>query len=189
MIDIADGQPAPVSRSIVLLCRIMSALCLFAIALEIGALILMLAAPEWLNRPSPQPCTGICVSHHGETPDFRDPVYLVGHVIAVGVFIWALLSVRRSFINVEHGQFFAHRTIVGLRNLAIGVLAYMTLEPLTGWLAKTLHALSQQHGEISILFGVSDDGLLMVIFTGAVIAITVALAHAARVAEENASFV
>ena len=75
------------------------------------------------------------------------------------------------------------------RNLAIGVLVRMALDPLSSWLGHTAHELGKEHGSISISFGVSDSGLLMVIFTGAVIAITAALAHAAKIAEENASFV
>ena len=189
MIDRPIAQSALVSPAIAWLCRIMGMLCLLAIALELVMVILMLAAPEWLTHSSPQPCTGVCVSHLEDGPDLRDPIYLVGHAIAVGILVWALLSVRGSFIGVEHGQFFTHRTIVGLRNLALGVLAYMMLEPLTGWLAKSVRALSQAHGEISPKLGFSDHGLLMVIFTGAIIAISVALAHAAKVAEENASFV
>ena len=190
MIDTPDAQPAPVSAGIVWLCRIMGVLSILALLFEAGAFILMLVAPDWLNQASPAGCSGVCVSHTTDgAPDFRDPIYLVGHGIAVAVFAWALWSVRGSFLAIERGQFFTHRVIAGLRNLAIGVLVRMALDPLSSWLGHTAHELGKEHGSISISFGVSDSGLLMVIFTGAVIAITAALAHAAKIAEENASFV
>jgi hypothetical protein len=190
MIDTPDAQPAPVSRGIVWLCRIMGGLSIFALLFEVGAFMVMLVAPDWLNQPSPPGCSGVCVSHSTDgVPDFRDPIFLVGHGIAVAVFAWALWSVRGSFLAIERGQFFTHRAIVGLRNLAIGVLIRMALDAFSSWLGHTVHELSKEHGSISVSFGLSDSGLLMVIFTGAVIAITAALAHAAKIAEENASFV
>jgi hypothetical protein len=190
MIDTPDAKPAPVSPGIVWLCRIMGVLSILALLFEVGAFVMMLVAPDWLNQPSPAGCSGVCVSHSaGGAPNFRDPVFLTGHALAVAVFAWALWSVRGSFLAIEHGQFFTHRVIVGLRNLAIGVLIRMALDPFSSWLGETIHELSKAHGAISISFGVSDSGLLMVIFTGAVIAITAALAHAAKIAEENASFV
>jgi hypothetical protein len=189
MIDIPDAQPAPVSRGIVWLCRIMGVLSILALLFEVGAFVVMLVAPDWLNQTPPD-CSGVCVTHSGSgAANFKDPIFLIGHGIAVAVFAWALWSVRGSFLAIERGQFFTHRAIVGLRNLAIGVLIRMALDPFSSWLGETVHELSKQHGSISISFGVSDSGLLMVIFTGAVIAITAALAHAAKIAEENASFV
>jgi hypothetical protein len=190
MIDTPNSPPAPVPTGILWLCRIMGWLCVLAIVFELGALALMIVAPDLLNQSSPDGSVTAVVTHDdSDGLPLRDPVYLIVHAIAVAVFIWALLSVRGSFVSLSRGQFFTHRTISGLRNLAVGVLVYMALNPLAGWLAKTVHMLGQKHGELTLSLGMSDQGLLMVIFTGAVIAISSALAHAAKVAEENASFV
>ncbi|MEP7210958.1 MAG: hypothetical protein ABI740_08995 [Alphaproteobacteria bacterium] len=188
MIDTPNVQSAPVPRGILWLCRIMGWLCVLAIVFELGALVVMIVAPDLLNQSSTGGSVKAIVNNDSDVP-LHDPVYLIVHGFAVAVFVWALLSVRGSFVSLSLGQFFTHRTITGLRNLAIGVLVYMALDPLAGWLAKTIHMLGQKHGELTLSFGISDQSLLMVIFTGAVIAISSALAHAARVAEENASFV
>lgn len=183
-------EPAPVPTPVLWLSRVMGWLCILGVVMQVGVFILMLAAPGLIESPPPCSGGGACISSHTDDADvIRDPVFLVAHAVAIGVFGWAMINARTSFLGIGKGDYFAHRTIAGLRNLAIGVLAYSALSPLARWLATTVHALSQKHGEISLSLGISSAGLITVVFTGAVILITAVMAHAAKVAEENQSFV
>src|SRR5688572_13149876 len=60
----------------------------------------------------------------------RDPFYIATRFVPLLLTVWALLSARRVFANVGHGEFFARSTSLGLRNLSLAVLLNMTVAPL-----------------------------------------------------------
>jgi hypothetical protein len=119
----------------------------------------------------------------------RDPLFLVAPTLSAGLVIWALLSARGALVAVGRGDFFAPRTLLGLRNMAIAVLLNLFLAPLAALLARLAFVSRFEHGSIALSFGASTSTLLMLIFAGAVMVISSVMAHAAKLADENRQFV
>ena len=105
------------------------------------------------------------------------------------LFMWALLSARRSFAGISEGAYFARPTVLGLRNFALAVLLYLTAAPVIIALAR-VHYASQFKGAVATFsLQVSTQIQLSIMFPLAVALISTLIARAARIADENRQFV
>ncbi len=122
----------------------------------------------------------------------QDLFYRIGSLVPVALYIWALLSARRSFIGVGRGEYFARPTVLGLRNLALAVLLYHTLAPLLETIPRVLYFMrtkGEQPADLSFSLGVTEPVMLMLVFAGAVALVSSVMARAAKIADENRQFV
>jgi hypothetical protein len=122
----------------------------------------------------------------------HDLLYKIGGLAPVALYIWALLSARRSFIGVGRGEFFSRPTVLGLRNMALAVLLYHTLAPLLQIVPQVLYFMRTKgdlKAELSFSVGINQPVMLMLVFAGAVALVSSVMAHAARIDDENRQFV
>lgn len=122
----------------------------------------------------------------------QDILYRIGGLVPIALYIWALLSARRSFIGVGRGEYFARPTVLGLRNLALAVLLYHTIAPVLEIIPRVLYFLrikGDQKAELSFSMGINEPVMLMLVFAGAVALVSSVMAHAAKIADENRQFV
>lgn len=122
----------------------------------------------------------------------QDFLYRIGSLIPIVLYIWALLSARRSFIGVGRGEYFARQTVLSLRNLAIAVLLYHTVAPLLEIIPRVLYFMrtkGERTAELSFSMGINEPVMLMLVFAGAVALVSSVMAHAAKIADENRQFV
>ena len=122
----------------------------------------------------------------------QDILYRIGGLVPIALYIWALLSARRSFIGVGRGEYFARPTVVGLRNLALAVLLYHTVAPILEIIPRVLYFIrvkDDQKAELDFSMGINEPVMLMLVFAGAVALVSSVMAHAAKIAEENRQFV
>ena len=124
------------------------------------------------------------------------PITPLGQVYAaivlalpVGVMLYGLFAVRRMFREFARGQVFTETTARHLQTFAATVLAQAPLGPLTA--AGISAALSVRNPPaeraITIAFSINDYFALLV--GGVLFAAATIMREAARIAEENASFV
>jgi hypothetical protein len=122
----------------------------------------------------------------------QDLLYKIGSLAPVALYIWALLSARRSFIGVGKGEYFSRPTVLGLRNMALAVLLYHTLAPLLQIIPQVLYFMRTKgdlKAELSFSMGINEPVMLMLVFAGAVALVSTVMAHAAKIADENRQFV
>lgn len=195
-----EASVAPPSAGIRWFARIMVWLCWVGIG---GALVLELmnlfgAIPEeWVVRDNEGASALISSSISVNDPaaptataDLRqDLLFRIAGLVPVGLFVWALLSARTSFLGVGRGDYFGRPTILGLRNLALAVLLHMTAAPAVMAMVKALYLSRFEHGQFELSFGLSASVMLQLVFTGAVALISSVMAHGAKLAEENRQFV
>jgi hypothetical protein len=111
---------------------------------------------------------------------------------SAGLFIWAMLSARASFIGVGRGAYFSQQTSLGLRNLSIAVLLYNTVSPIIEVVPRILYLGSfkgDRMGSVAISLSMNDQIALMLIFAAVVALVASVMAHAAKLADENRQFV
>jgi Protein of unknown function (DUF2975) len=204
-----EALPAAVERpstSMRLLARVLCWVCWLGIAFEVGGAVVSLfnlSVPgiEWSENDQGSVRTLIdfdarlkddaadAQSLIGLRQDF---FYRIGSLVPVAVYIWALLSARRSFIGVGRGEYFARATVLSLRNLALAVLLYHTVAPLLETVPRVLYLMrikGEQPAELSFSLGFNEPVMLMLVFAGAVALVSSVMAHAAKLADENRQFV
>jgi hypothetical protein len=122
----------------------------------------------------------------------QDFLYRIGSLVPIALYVWALLSARRSFIGVGRGEYFARQTVLSLRNLALAVLLYHTVAPLLEIIPRVLYFMrtkGERTAELSFSMGINEPVMLMLVFAGAVALVSSVMAHAAKIADENRQFV
>jgi hypothetical protein len=122
----------------------------------------------------------------------QDILYRIGGLVPIALYIWALLSARRSFIGVGRGEYFARPTVLSLRNLALAVLLYHTIAPILEVIPRVLYFMrvkGEQKAELSFSMGINEPVMLMLVFAGAVALVSTVMARAAKIADENRQFV
>jgi hypothetical protein len=195
-----EASAAPPSAGIRWFARIMIWLCWIGIG---GTLVLELtnlfgAIPEELVVQDNEGASALISSSitvndpaaPTATGDLRqDLLFRIAGLVPIGLFIWALLSVRVSFLGVGRGDYFGRPTILGLRNFALAVLLHMTAAPAVMAAAKALYLARFEHGQFELSFSLSASIMLQLVFTGAVALISSVMAHGAKLAEENRQFV
>src|SRR5215510_6454398 len=120
---------------------------------------------------------------------YHDLLFRITSLAPMAIFIYALRCARTSFAGIARGDYFAPRTVLGLRNLALAVLLHMIASPILLGIAKAAYASRFEHGSISVSFGLGDSSILMLIFAGSAALSSAVIARAAKIDEENRQFV
>ena len=193
MVDKTPAVPAGVRR----LAKVLGWLCWLGIAMTavFGLVFLFDLMPDdWIVRESGG---GQLLNISIEIADppnamkglFHDLLFRIVSLAPMAIFIFALWSARTSFVGIARGDYFAPRTVLGLRNLALAVLLHMIASPILLGMAKAAYASRFEHGSITMSLGLGDSTILMLIFAGAAALISTVIAHAAKIDDENRQFV
>jgi hypothetical protein len=109
--------------------------------------------------------------------------------IPVGVVIYGLFAARRMFAEFAGGEVFTERAARHLRTFAATVLAQAPLGPLTAAAFSAALSLGNPPGQRAITIGFSSNDYFALIVGGVLFAAATVIHEAARLADENKSFV
>jgi hypothetical protein len=109
--------------------------------------------------------------------------------IPVGVMIYGLLAARRMFGEFARGEIFTERAARCLQTFAATVLAQAPLGPLTAAGFSAALSLGNPPGQRAITIAFSINDYFALIVGGVLFAAATVMREAARLADENASFV
>jgi hypothetical protein len=198
----ADQPPRPLIRWSA---RVLSWLCWLIIALTAGiaAMKLFNALPQsWIVEGGEGLSSTLFHFGTGMTDPVANAEVMKGlradwlnrivGLLPSALFIWALLSARRSFVGVARGEYFARPTILGLRNLSLAVLLYQTVAPLVVFLPRALYFAAikgDREAQISASISINEPIALVLIFTAVVALVSTVMVRAAKLADENRQFV
>lgn len=203
----AVSSPPVLPRSAVVLSRLLSAACIAVMAFTVIAVLVAAFAPfgTMLAEMSEGHFDNFSYSFGTGAPALAAPpdsypasdlgaawrLIVFAWAAASSIFlIWGLNGARRCFDGIAAGRYFEAATVRGLRTLALGVLIYMVIEPVMKIVFGPFitHALTGKAvAELSIQL--TGNGMLILIFAGAVAVVANALTRAAAIAEENEQFV
>jgi hypothetical protein len=181
-----SSSTAPTDR-FVRLSRTMMWLTTFGIALIAVLTLLGAFIPDWTRN--------VALAKLGQA-GIALPITPLGQVLAgialaipVGVMLYGLVAVRRMFAGFARGAVFTVAAARDLQIFAATVLAQAPLGPLTAASLSAALSVGNPPNEraITIAFSINDYFALLV--GGVLLAIATVMREAARLAEENASFV
>jgi len=109
--------------------------------------------------------------------------------IPVGVMLYGLFAVRALFNEFAAGQLFTDRSARCLQIFAATILAQAPLGPLTTVALTSALTFGSPPGQRMVAVAFSLNDLFALIIGGVLYAVASVLREAARLAEENASFV
>ena len=109
--------------------------------------------------------------------------------IPVGVMIWGLWHVRALFRDFAQGRVFTEVAARHLQLFGISVLAQGPLGPLTATALGLALSLGNPPGQRYLVLTLSINDYFAVIIGGVLVAVAAAMREAAKLADENASFV
>lgn len=188
-----------VSPGLAWFARILALLCILGVVVAIGgaAAATFDLIPVQLDAP---PGSGVALFDSAVSIDdpsrpdamrglLRDPVFMIARLAPLGFLVWALMSARVCFIGLARGEWFARRTVTGLRNLSLATLLFMTLAPIIVGLGRLPYLSGFEHGSFSVGINLHAGNILMLVFTGVVLVVSSAMRRAAAIAEENEQFV
>lgn len=109
-------------------------------------------------------------------------------MVPLGALIYGLMQARHCFAAFAAGLIFSAETAGWLRNFAVAVTASALLKPFAG---AALSVLLSWHGSGSkaVVFNISSEMVLGLIFGGTVALIAWVMREAMTIADENAQFV
>ncbi|WP_404406294.1 DUF2975 domain-containing protein [Pelagibacterium halotolerans] len=110
-------------------------------------------------------------------------------MIPGGVLIFGLVRLRACLAAFLSGAIFSSTASAGLRDFAIGIGASALARPFVSALLSVVLSWSAPPGQRMIVFSISSDTILFVLFAGTIAAAAWVMQQAARIAEENAQFV
>jgi hypothetical protein len=169
------------------LSRVMEIATTVGIVLVIVLTVLTLLIPDWTRN-----LLVAKLGHAGAalpvTPAARAAA---GAVIAlpVGIMLWGLLAARALFRDFAAGHVFGENAARRLQQFAAAILVQAPLGPLTSAALSVAVSLASETGERmhAITFSLHDYYALII--GGVLFAAASVMREAARIAEENASFV
>lgn len=109
--------------------------------------------------------------------------------VPVGVMIWGLGHVRALFRDFSRGRVFTGTAARHLQQFGLSVLMQGPLGPLTATALGLALSLGNPPGQRYLVLTLSINDYFAVIIGGVLIAVAAAMREAARLADENASFV
>jgi hypothetical protein len=114
-----------------------------------------------------------------------------GAVIAVpvGVMLYGLFAVRALFCEFAEGRVFTAQAARHLQTFGATVLAQAPLGPLVSTALSAVLSLGNPVGERAIMVSFSINDYFALIVGGALFAAATVMREAARLADENASFI
>lgn len=182
----------------------LSGFCWLGVAFSavMGAMHVLSLLPDSMASTGPAPATTLFRLGVGMADPIADAEVMKGlradlasrivGLVPSALFIWALLSARRSFVGVARGEYFARSTILGLRNLSLAVLLHQTVSPVVVGIATVLYVMrvkGDRTAEISMSLGLNEAIALILIFAAVVALVSSVMVHAAKLADENRQFV
>jgi hypothetical protein len=180
-------QPAHAADRFVRLSRVMMWLATIGIVLAIGLTFLGVVFSDWTRN--------FLLARLGQTGAAL-PIDPAGRAITaaiialpVGVMAWGLWHVRALFAEFADGRVFTEDAARHLQMFGASVLAQAPLGPLTATALTVALTLGNPPGErmLAIAFSIHDYFALIV--GGVLFAAASVMREAARIADENASFV
>jgi len=169
------------------LSRVMEVVTLVGMVL-IGTLTaLIFIIPEWTRN--------LVLAKLGEAgatlPITAEGRLIAGLITAVplAVLLYGLWTVRRLFQEFARGRVLTTEAARCLQTFAVTVLAQAPLSPLAGAAISLALTLTAQPGPKTVMLGISTNDYLALIIGGVLLAVATVMREAARLAEENASFV
>jgi len=109
--------------------------------------------------------------------------------IPVGVMIWGLWHVRALFRDFAHGRVFTGTAARHLQQFGVSVLLQGPLGPLTATALGLALSLGNPPGQRYLVLTLSIHDYFALIVGGVLVAVAAVMREAARIADENASFV
>jgi hypothetical protein len=107
-------------------------------------------------------------------------------VASFGLLLWGFYFGRASFIGLAHGELFARRTILGLRNLALGIFLFKIASPV---LLLGVGLLTSFPANMIVTIKDLAESVFTLVSLGAIVLIATVLTRAAEIAEDNAQIV
>lgn len=157
------------------------------VVLIVGGIALTAAIPSW--------CRNLLLARLGETgarlPLGASDQLMAGLIVAlpVGVMIWGLVHVRALFREFADGMVFTSNAAHHLQRFGVSVLAQGVLGPLSATLLALALSFGNPPGERYLVLTLSINDYFAIIVGGVLVAVAAALREAARLADENASFI
>jgi hypothetical protein len=109
--------------------------------------------------------------------------------VPVGVMLWGLWQVRALFGDFADGRVFTETAARRLQMFGVAVLAQAPLGPVTATLLALALSLANPPGERLLLITFSLNDYFALIIGGVLVAVATVMREAARLADENTSFV
>lgn len=109
--------------------------------------------------------------------------------VPVGVMLWGLWQVRALFRDFALGRVFTEAAARRLQLFGVAVLVQAPLGPLTATMLALALSLANPPGQRFLLVTFSLNDYFALIIGGVLVAVATVMREAARLAEENASFV
>jgi len=121
----------------------------------------------------------------------HDQVLAAAAITAVpfSVMLWGLWNARAMFEDFARGHAFSSAAALHLRRFGVAVLAQAPLGPLTATALALALSLANPPGQRILLLTLSSNDYIALVVGGVLIALASVMREAARLAEENASFV
>jgi len=179
-------RPAPMDR-LKRMARIMSLVTTLAIGAVVILTVLGLMIPDWTRN--------LLLAKLGlagaELPVAASDRLVVAVIIAVpvGVILYGLFAVRALFVEFALGHVFTARSARHLQVFAAAVLAQAPLGPLTTVALTSALTFGNPPDQRMVAVAFSLNDLFALIIGGVLYAAATVMREAARIADENASFV
>lgn len=121
----------------------------------------------------------------------HDQVLAAAAITAVpfSVMLWGLWNARAMFKDFARGHAFSSAAALHLHRFGVAVLAQAPLGPLTATALALALSLANPPGQRILLLTLSSNDYIALVVGGVLIALASVMREAARLAEENASFV
>jgi hypothetical protein len=169
------------------LSRTMQWVTTIGIGLIVVGMGLAVAIPQWSRN--------LLLARLGETgarlPLTPTDQLIAGLIIAVpvGVMVWGLWHVRALFRDFAGGRVFTGSAAHHLQRFGVSVLAQGPLGPLTATALGLALSLGNPPGQRYLVLTLSINDYFALIIGGVLVAVAAVMREAARLADENASFV
>jgi uncharacterized membrane protein len=169
------------------LSRAMQWVTTIGIVLIVAGMGLAVAIPQWSRN--------LLLARLGETgarlPLTPTDQLIAGLIIAVpvGVMVWGLWHVRALFRDFAGGRVFTGSAAHHLQRFGVSVLAQGPLGPLTATALALALSFGNPPGQRYLVLTLSINDYFAVIIGGVLVAVAAVMREAARLADENASFV
>jgi hypothetical protein len=109
--------------------------------------------------------------------------------VPIGVMLWGLWQVRALFRDFAEGRVFTENDARRLQMFGVAVLAQAPLGPLIGTALALALSLANPPGRRLLVIAFSINDYFALIVGGVLVAVATVMREAARLADENASFV
>jgi hypothetical protein len=169
------------------LSRAMEIVTVVGIVFVAGAMLLAFIIPDWTRN--------LLLAKLGQfgatlplSPSARLAAALVV-AVPVGVMLYGLFAVRALFREFTRGHVFTERAARQLQTFAVTVLAQAPLGPLTAAGLSVALTLANPPGHRAVHIALSTNDYFALIVGGVLFAVATVMREAARLADENATFV